>query len=273
MHRETYSQSWEYRDLTGEIPGDPRSVAVPHDAVLGVMRVSDYRQMASGYFPGGKWEYRTRIFAPEHWRDRHVVLEFEAVHRSAVVFVNGDLAVRQPSGSTSLVVELDAFVRYGVENEIVVEARADRDARWYTGGGIIRPAHLAVGPRVHMPLDGVVVTTPEHDAEASLVQILTTVRNLDPVPVVRWLETSILSPSDDVVGVDRTRVSVPAGGETEVSQRVLVEAPRRWSVDAPALYRATSLLTSGAEDEAQTDRSDVVFGIRSLHLDARRGLR
>lgn len=273
MHREVYSQPWEYRDLTRGIPGDLRPVVVPHDAVLALPRVADPRQMASGYFPGGKWEYRTRIFAPAHWRDRHVVLEFEAVHRSAVVFVNGDLAGRQPSGSTSLVVELDAFLRYGVENEVVVEARADRDARWYTGGGIIRPVHLAVAPRAHIPLDGVVVTTPEHDAESSLVQIMTTVRNLAPVPVVRWLETSLSSPSGDVVGVDRARVSVPAGGKAQVSQRILVEAPRRWSVDTPELYRATSLLTTGAGDETQADRSDVVFGIRSLHLDPRRGLR
>ncbi|WP_431074255.1 glycoside hydrolase family 2 TIM barrel-domain containing protein [Microbacterium phyllosphaerae] len=273
MQRDAYSRPWEYRELTGGSPGDPRPVAVPHDAVLATARVADSRQMASGYFPGVKGEYRTRIFAPVDWHDRHVVLEFEAVHRSAAVFLNGDLAARQPSGTTALLVELDTFLRYGADNEIVVEFRADRDARWYTGGGIIRPVHLAVGPRVHIPLDGVVVTTPEHDVESSLVQIITTVHNRETVPVVRWLETSMLSPAGDVVGVDRTRVSVPAGGEAEVSQRILVEAPRRWSVDTPDLYRATSLLTTGDGDEGQTDRSDVTFGIRSLHLDARRGLR
>lgn len=273
MHRDAYAQPWDYRELTGGTPGDRRAVAVPHDAVLAMARVSDSRQMASGYFPGVKGEYRTRLFAPAHWRDRHVVLEFEAVHRSAAVFVNGDHAGRQPSGSTALVVELDTFLRYDAENEIVVEFRADRDARWYTGGGIVRPVHLAVGPRVHIPLDGVVVTTPEHDAEASLVQIITTVRNRETMPVVRRLETSVLGPSGQVVGVDRTRVSVPAGGETQVSQRILVEAPRRWSVDRPELYRAASLLTSSDGDEDRTDRSEVVFGIRSLQLDARRGLR
>lgn len=273
MQRETYSQPWEYRNLSGGTTEDLLPVVVPHDAVLTLARVPDSRLIASGYFPGAKWEYRTRIFAPAQWRDRHVVLEFEAVHRSAAVFVNGDLAARQPSGSTSIVIDLDRFLRYGVENEIVVEARADRDARWYTGGGIIRPVNIAVGPRAHIPLDGVVVTTPEHDADASLVQIITTVRNLEHVPVVRRLETRILNPAGDVVAVDRTRVSVPAGGEAEVSQRILVEAPSRWSVDNPDLYGATSVLASGAGGEVHTDRSEVVFGIRSLHLDARRGLR
>ena len=115
-----------------------------------------------------------------------------------------------------------------------------------------------------MPLDGIVVTTPEHDAESSLVQVVTTVRNLDSVPAVRRLETSIVDPSGSVVGVDRTRVSIPAGGTAEVSQRILVMAPRRWSATRPTCTGSISRLGStggdGAED--QVDRSQVKFGIR-----------
>ncbi|MGX5769720.1 glycoside hydrolase family 2 TIM barrel-domain containing protein [Microbacterium trichothecenolyticum] len=274
MQRETYPGTWEFRDRSAGDPGGFETVVVPHDAVLGTTRVDDVRQMASGYFPGGMWEYRTRLFAPPEWRDRHVVLEFEAVHRSAAVFVNGDLAARQRSGSTAVTVELDVLLRYGAENEITVEARADRDARWYTGGGIIRPVHLSVGPKVHVPLDGVVVTTPEHDAEAAVVQVLTTVRNLESGPVVRRLETMLLGPAGDVVGMDRTRVSLPADGSAEVSQRILVRSPQRWSVDTPDLYRARlQLMPQASGADGQTDVSEVGFGIRSLHLDAERGLR
>lgn len=272
MNREPYPYEWEFRDRSVGEPEDFVSVALPHDAVHSSRRVDDPAQQASGYFPPGAWEYRTRFTAPEQWRARHVVLEFEAVFRSAAVFVNGDLAVRRPSGTSAIVVDLDRHLRYGGENEIVVEARANRDARWYTGGGITRPVHLAIGPRVHVPLDGIVVTTPEHDAEASLVQVVTTVRNPETVPAVRRLETSILDPSGHVVGVDSTRVSVPARGSTEVSQRILVMAPQRWSVDTPDLYRVESSL-SAAGEEGPVDRTAVQFGIRWLQLDATRGLR
>ena len=274
MQRETYQGTWQFRSRSAGAPEEFETVVIPHDAVLGTTRVDDESQMASGYFPGGMWEYRTRLFAPPEWRDRHVVLEFEAVHRSAAVFVNGNLATRQRSGSTAVAVELDGLLRYDGENEITVEARADRDARWYTGGGIIRPVHLSVGPKVHVPLDGVVVTTPEHDAESAVVQVLTTVRNLGSEPVARRLETTILGPSGEVVRMDRTRVSLPAGGVAHVSQRMLVRSPQRWSVDSPDLYRARVRLTpqpGGAE--AQADASEVGFGIRSLHLDVERGLR
>ncbi|MDQ0577246.1 glycoside hydrolase family 2 TIM barrel-domain containing protein [Agromyces albus] len=272
MNREPYPHEWEYRDRYTGDPKDFVPVVLPHDAVLASGRVDDPAQLASGYFPAGAWEYRTRFTAPEQWRDRHVVLEFEAIYRSAAVFVNGNLAARQPAGATAIVVDLDRHLRFGAENEIVVEARANRDARWYTGGGIIRPVYLAIAPRVHIPLDGVAVTTPEHDGEASLVQVVTTVCNPELVPAMRRLETSIFDPSGEVVGVDAIRVSVPAGGTAEVSQRILVMAPQRWSVDSPALYRVDSTLSS-VSDDGQVDRSQVQFGIRSLHLDAARGLR
>lgn len=284
MQREIYRGAWEFRDRSANVPGGFETavvatdgfeaVTIPHDALLGRARVDDPAHMASGYFPAGSWVYRTTLFAPVHWRDRHVVLEFEAVHRSAAVYVNGDLAARGTSGSTAIVVELDGLLRYGADNEITVEARSDRDARWYTGGGIIRPVHLAVGPRVHVPVNGLVVTTPEHDADASVVQVALTVRNLETRPVVRRLETILTGPSGEVVGADRTRVSVAAGGTAEVSRRILVRSPQRWSVETPSLYRAQVRLTAADPDaDDQSDATEAVFGIRSLHLDAERGLR
>ena len=273
MQRELYPHAWGHRARFAGAPTEFEPVGIPHDAAIGLQRVDDPALQASGYFPGGAWEYRTKVAAPAEWSDRHVVIEFEAIHRSAAVYVNGELAARRPSGTSAIVVELDRYLRYGVDNEIVVEARSGRDARWYTGGGIIRPVHLAIGPRVHVPLDGIVVTTPEHDAEASVVQVVTTVRNLESVPAIRQLETRIVGPSGNIVGVDHTRVSTPAGGVTEVSQRILVMEPQRWSVDTPDLYRVDSRLTSASGDENQVDASEVPFGIRSLHLDAARGLR
>ena len=275
MERKDFPHAWGHRARFAGAPTEFESVVIPHDAVIGAQRVDDPALQASGYFPGGALEYCARLAVPAEWSDRHVELEFEAIHRSAAVYVNGELAARWPSGTSAVVVKLDQFLRYGVDNEIVVEARAGRDARWYTGGGMIRPVHLAIGPRVHVPLDGIVVTTPEHDAESSLVQVVTTVRNLESVPATRQLETSVVGPSGNIVGVDRTRVSIPAGGDTEVSQRILVMEPQRWSVDTPDLYRVDSRLSSVGGDGAdgQVDQSEVRFGIRSLHLDAARGLR
>lgn len=274
MQRESYPYPWEYRQRntgssTGFIPVD-----IPHDAVIGLQRLDDPALQPAGYFPGADWEYRTRFVPPAQWRNRHVVVEFEAIHRSAAVFVNGNLVVSVASGTCAVVLELDQYLRHGAGNEILVQARSGRDARWYTGGGLIRPVKLAVAPRVHVPLGGIVVSTPEYDAESALVRVVTTVRNLEPVPAVRTLETTITGPSGTVAGADRTTVGLAAGGTVEVSQRILVRDPHRWSADNPNLYRADLILSAVTADAADdADVSQVQFGIRSLHLDAERGLR
>ncbi len=274
MQREPFPYSWDYRPWSTGTPLEFKPVIIPHDAVLESGRLDDPSLQSTGYFRGGEWEYRTRFAAPPEWRNRHVLLEFEAVHRSAAIFVNGNLAVRRPSGTSAIVLELDSYLRFGGDNEVVVKARAGRDARWYTGGGIVRPVHIAIAPRVHVPLDGIVVTTPEHDADASLVQVVTTVRNLEPVHAIRRLETRVIGPFGDTVGVDQTRVSIPPGGSVEVSQRILVTNPRRWSVESPDRYRIDSRLSEpGVDATDAVDLSHAWFGIRSLHLDAARGLR
>ena len=64
--------------------------------------------------------------------------------------------------------------------------------------------------------------------------------------------------------------SFPRRGAT-VRQRLGVPEPRRWSLDAPTLYTCRVMIRDG--DGAEIDVDETTFGIRSLHLDAKRGLR
>src|SRR5690606_21163585 len=74
------------------------------------------------------------------------------------------------------------------------------------------------------------------------------------------------------VGVDlgeataTTRVTALPGETATVRQRLHVTDPRRWRLDDPQLYRCRVTLGDADEDET-------TFGIRTLSLDARRGLR
>lgn len=153
---------WDFRVLhtEGGEPSDHSAaeVTIPHDAVLHSQRRSDPSLTGTGYFPGGAWEYSTVLRVPADWRHRRVALEFEAVYRSAAVFVNGELAGGWKSGYSTFSVPLDAFLRFGSENTISVRMHAHRDSRWYSGGGLIRPVHLHVTDPVHIPLDGLSLT-------------------------------------------------------------------------------------------------------------------
>ncbi len=112
MRRTPMNGGWETRpnaNFFAEMVGAAapwRAVTLPHDAALGRDRDASHGAGA-GYVPGGVYEYRTTLAAPEEYRDQRVLLEFEGVYRSAMVYVNGALAGQWATGYTAFTVDLD----------------------------------------------------------------------------------------------------------------------------------------------------------------------
>ncbi|CCH88400.1 Glycoside hydrolase family 2 sugar binding [Modestobacter italicus] len=275
MRRTPFTAGWQTRpkaspfaELTGGAPPwEP--VTLPHDATLGRERGPEHGA-ASGFTPGGTYEYRTTLAAPAEWRDRTVLLDLEGVYRSAQVYVNGALAGQQAAGYTGFTVALDDHLRPGEDNEIRVECRSHADSRWYAGAGIHRPVHLVVGPLLHIALDGVRVTTPDVDRDLALVEVATTVehegRGLRTVTVV----TELRDAAGTVVGSDRVPVTVRPGEPAVVRQRIPVREPALWGPGSPTLHTAAVTLADGDE---VLDEDTVSFGIRTVTVDPHRGLR
>lgn len=275
MTRTPLTNHWNFRVLTVEgedasPTADAEVVMAPHDAVAQTERRPGRGLTATGYFPGGAWEYSRILSVPQEWRDRHVALEFEGVYRSAAIFVNGDLAGHWKSGYSAFSVPLDAFLRYGTDNQIKVRMQAHRDSRWYSGGGLIRPVYLVVADTLHVPRDGVVVTTEDLDEDFALVRVETTVRNLDRHIRTCEVDTRLISPDGSRIASDSAPLTVLPGENAILRQSLLVRGPRLWSIETPELYRAEVRLRG--ENSTLHDVFET-FGIRSLQLDPERGLR
>ena len=154
---------------------------------------------------------------------------------------------------------------------ITVEARSHKDSRWYTGAGIYRPVHLVVADPVHIPLDGVRVTTPDIDGERAIVAVATTARNTTRHTRTARIRWSVL----DAGGTEVVSTSAPLTvlpGETATARaRVAVAAAQLWSPDSPTLYTVVTALAN--EDGSVFDEDRTVFGIRRLQLDPQHGLR
>ncbi len=98
---------------------------------------------------------------------------------NAMVYVNEDLAATQLYGYGNFYVVLDKYLNYGADNQIMVIANnVEPNSRWYSGSGIYRDVNLMVGARIHIPADGVRITTPTVEPEASVVEICVDVKNL-----------------------------------------------------------------------------------------------
>jgi beta-galactosidase len=182
------------------------------------------------------------------------------VYRDAVVFVNGEVAAHLPSGYGELEARLDDFLRYGEENVVHVECRTGADSRWYSGAGIYRDVTLFVADLVHVALDGLRVTTPEHD----VVLVDVTIENETTRRTTAEVVTELLD-GDTIVASDRQPVTIAAHGRAIARARMLVDAPRPWDLDDPHLYTCRTRIG----DDVATS----TFGIRSITVDPRRGFR
>jgi beta-galactosidase len=275
MRRTPFNGGWETRpnaNFFAEMVGAAapwRPVTLPHDAALGRDRDASHGAGA-GYVPGGVYEYRTTLHAPEEYRDQRVLLEFEGVYRSAMVYVNGALAGQWATGYTGFTVDLDDHLLFGADNEIRVVCRAHKDSRWYSGAGIHRPVHLVVAELTHIALDGVRITTHDVDDEFAVVEVATTVEHDGRGLATLDLVTEIRDGDGAVVATATSPVTVLPGEPAVVRQRVLLPEPALWSPDSPALYSASISLRNGS---TEVDDDTVSFGVRTLALDPERGLR
>ena len=224
---------------------------------------------ANAYFRGGKWEYRRNITGPASEQDRVVIIEFEGVYRDATVVVNGETVHRRPNGYSLFQVPIDAFLRSD-NNDLRVEVTAGDDSRWYSGAGIYRDVWLLESGRVHLGAQGLTIRTPEVDDEAAVITIDAVVHNQTTRLCVPNLVIEIVDADGSVVATAESPVTAFPGEGAAVRQRVVVPNPLRWSPTDPRLYECRATLRLG-DNPLDTDAA--TFGIRTLSLDARRGLR
>jgi beta-galactosidase len=276
MKRTSFNDGWRVRPKVSAFQellggsGEPwEAVTLPHDAMISGRR--DPRgNWANGFFPGGVWQYEKTFVADEELRGQRVLLEFEGVYRGASVWVNGALAGHRPYGYTDFTASIGEHLRFGEENVVQVHATSHDDTRWYSGAGIYRPVGLVVGGPVHLALDAVQVTTPTVDDGGAVVSVATTVENESLVTTATTVTTEVLDGTGAVVAQDVAPLSMYPGATETLRQRVLVEQPQRWRVDAPNLYRCRTIVEADGE---VVDEETTTFGIRTIAVDAVRGLR
>ena len=248
----------------------------------------------TGYHDGDLYTYVKHLYAPESCRNQTIMLKFEGIYMNAFVYVNGQLAAKNPFGYTTFYAELNDYLQYGRENEIRVQVRAGAmtNSRWYSGAGIYRDVYLLESGLAHILPEGVQIQTENADEEYAVLQVRTELKNRDHLPKELFLETLIQDQTGKTVASDKASVVLFAQEMRKMKQRMTIEAPRLWSDGTPELYTCISRLYTYTE-EAQPatdfqrefcrekqekeavllDENREAFGIRTIQADAKRGLR
>ena len=267
-------RAWNEKDafaMVWSVPAEARSVTLPHDAMLErPAHANSPNGGNTGYRDGGVHVYCKTFAAPEDWKEQTVCLKFEGSYCNTSVFVNGQLAGQHANGYTGFLVELNGFLRYGEENEVRVFVRnTTPSSRWYSGGGLYRDVFLLTAPLTYISHEGVWAVTESLDPALAVVRVETELCSRSPLTVPCILETELLAPDGNTAANVQTPLTLAAGSRVTVPQRIAVENPRPWSAETPNLYTCRSRLVLG---ENQADETETALGIRTLTVDARRGL-
>lgn len=245
---------------------------LPHDAMIHEERTPDVESGAqTGFYPGGEYIYQKTFDAPEEWKEKKVILEFEGIYQTAMVYINGALAATNLYGYSNFYVELNPWLCYGAENRVKVIANNSMvpNSRWYTGSGIYRDVKLIIGDRIHVPADGVRITTLAADADSAVVEAAVRIENISRLRETVNVKVFLEKDGKEVL-TDRQMVIMYPGTEETSRHIFCVEKPELWDCDTPNLYQCRVQIES---DGNVLDETIETFGIRTILLDAVHGLR
>ncbi|AWG22786.1 glycoside hydrolase family 2 [Flavobacterium faecale] len=247
-----------------------RDVRLPHD--YSVEASFDKKlEGCTGYLPGGIAWYQKHFDTPANSKNGNVYILFDGVYNNATFWINGTYLGENPYGYSPVYFDLSKYLKKdGTKNVISVLVDHSRyaDSRWYTGSGIYRNVKLITTDKLHIPIWGTFVTTPDVTAENAKVAIETKVKNDYKQSQNLTLSTKIYEANGTLVKTETKEVKVGSGKEVTVAQNVAITNPKLWSTDTPNRYKAvTSILVKGKVIDEYT----TPFGIRSIVFDKDNG--
>ncbi|MCC8066532.1 MAG: DUF4982 domain-containing protein [Clostridiales bacterium] len=283
---------WEDKDsfaLVWNVPDIARTVTLPHDAMIERRAYAESPNMGNtGFRDGGVYTYVKKLTVSEEMKNKLLMLKFEGVYMNAMVYVNEQLAGKNMFGYTTFYVPLNDFLHYGAENEIRVQVRNSgmTNSRWYSGSGIYRDVYLLESELTYLVPEGIRINTESVEDGYAVIRVISELKNLQHAPADLMLETVIRDGAGAEVAREHAAVTLSGLEERTLSQRIAISDPQLWSDETPVLYTYEISLTPAAdlkktevktEDAVDTltilDSESGTFGIRTLQLDAKRGLR
>lgn len=278
MYLQKWNDGWKFWieknafDMTWSIPDSAVNVTLPHDMMIEEKARADSPNGGNtGYRDGKNGVYVKSFYAPRKWEEEKILVRFEGVYMNAMVYLNGQLVAKSPSGYSTFYAELGPYLHYGEDNELRVFAKAGAmtNSRWYSGAGIYRDVYLLTSGPVHLGADGVQVQTESADAEYATVRVTSELVNETRLSESLILDLEMTDPEGETKAKEEIPVFLPAGNKTCRSLRMTVPEPKLWSEESPNLYHLRVKIRS---ERGILDMETIRFGIRTLKLDAVRGL-
>ncbi|AWB68906.1 glycoside hydrolase family 2 [Saccharobesus litoralis] len=247
-----------------------RDVRLPHDWSVEASFAEKW-EGATGYLPGGVGIYQKHFATPADPNNTTTYVLFDGVYNNATYWLNGQRLGENPYGYSPVYWDLtDKLKTDGSQNVLTVHVDHSRyvDSRWYTGSGIYRNVKLVTVDKLHIPVWGTFVTTPEISNEKARVNIKVNVTNQNSRRASFLLNTQIVDGSGQHVAEVSKKYRLSSQKTKEIEQELNVFEPKLWDTETPNLYTA---ITRVIRDDKVVDQYETRFGIRDIKFEAGKG--
>ena len=247
-----------------------RDVRLPHDWSV-ELSFDEKLEGCTGYLPGGVGIYQKHFATPANSSKKNTFVLFDGVYNNATFWLNGKLLGENPYGYSPAYFDLsDKLKTDGTDNILTVHVDHSRyaDSRWYTGSGIYRNVKLVTVDKLHIPIWGTFVTTPEITKKSASVNVETKVVNARKKSSKFILQTEIFDATGKSVSVQQKELKLSSGKEETVFQMLEVVNPKLWDIENPNMYKA---VTTIRQKKKTVDEYITPFGIRTIEFDAKQG--
>jgi beta-galactosidase len=239
-------------------------VDIPHDWAV-EQEFSQDEIVNQGYKPRGIGWYRKIFMLDESDKGKQLLLEFDGICTDSRIYFNGSELMHNRSAYNSFVVDISDRAFWG-DKPNVLAVRVDAtvyEGWWYEGAGIYRHVWLTKKNPVHIAHWGIWVN-PQRDSDGKWnTYIETTVENSDYKDEAFTVASTILDPDGNIVGKAEITDICPGGEQIAVKQRVILENPRLWDIDAPNLYTLESQVF---KENVLVDDDTTRFGYRTIRV-------
>lgn len=279
MKKTDFNDGWVFKEGGGCIleilsSGEPKEKAVtlPHDASIERDRLKNAVHLSgTGFYEPVNCHYVKEFFMEEQDQDSVVWLEFEGVYQNAFVYVNNSFVGKCFYGYSNFYLDITQFLHFGKNNRItVVVKNGVASGRWYTGSGIYRKVNLMIADRMHFLPDQVQFSTACLEDDLAVVEAKVTLEYRGCGTKCVQLKITVLDEQGNTVAENRAPVTMMEHTKETVKQRIYISDPMPWDPNHPTLYRYRAEL---AENGQVLDADEGTFGIRTLAVDPKHGLR
>ncbi|ETZ22369.1 hydrolase [Pedobacter sp. V48] len=197
--------------------------------------------------------YKRSFEIPPTWKDKQVLLHFDAVDHDATIFVNGEKAGSHAGGYDAFSLDITSFLKQG-NNTLIVAAHDPNDGRTPSGKN---------GPRGDYTFtSGIWQTVWMEPVSKNYIKNI----RITPDLANSRLKLLVDAGTAEVfaAALDEKKVVAEVTGESGTAFYLPIENPKLWSPEHPFLYDLK--LTLKDKNGHVTDQVSSYFGMREVKL-------